>query len=70
MFIQKIKFSSIHGLKILNIYSQCLKEIQILLRNATVNQLKEFEIEANKRDDQGDFCWELRECSYISEFEN
>lgn len=36
---------------------------------AIANHLIDFETEASKRDDQGDFWWELRACSYISEFE-
>jgi hypothetical protein len=55
MFIQKIKFSSIHGLMILIFYNQCLKGDSILLRNAIVIQFIEFDIEARKRGDQCDF---------------
>jgi type II restriction/modification system DNA methylase subunit YeeA len=33
------------------------------------NHLLPFKQKAEKRDDQGDFWWELRACSYIAEFE-
>ena len=31
--------------------------------------LKNYEADARKRDDQGDYWWELRQCAYYSEFE-
>lgn len=31
--------------------------------------LKEYEVKAKKRDDQGDYWWELRHCAYYPEFE-
>ena len=31
--------------------------------------LKNYEVDARKRDDQGDYWWELRQCAYYSEFE-
>ena len=31
--------------------------------------LKKYEVDARKRDDQGDYWWELRQCAYYSEFE-
>lgn len=34
-----------------------------------INYLKPFESKAKKRDDQGDYWWELRACSYYPEFE-
>jgi len=34
-----------------------------------MNHLKEFEEKARKRDDQGDYWWELRKCAYYPEFE-
>jgi lambda repressor-like predicted transcriptional regulator len=34
-----------------------------------MNHLKRFEAKAKKRDDQGDYWWELRACSYYPEFE-
>jgi len=34
-----------------------------------MNHLKQFEIKAKKRDDQGDYWWELRACAYYPEFE-
>ncbi|RMF97982.1 MAG: class I SAM-dependent DNA methyltransferase [Candidatus Schekmanbacteria bacterium] len=34
-----------------------------------MNYLRLFENEAKKRDDQGDYWWELRHCAYYSEFE-
>ncbi len=34
-----------------------------------MTHLKPFEVEAKKRDDQGDYWWELRACAYYSEFE-
>ena len=36
---------------------------------AIADHLKKFENKAISRDDQGDFWWELRACSYISEFD-
>ncbi|HPZ75204.1 MAG TPA: TaqI-like C-terminal specificity domain-containing protein, partial [Candidatus Pacearchaeota archaeon] len=36
---------------------------------ALMNHLKQFETKAKKRDDQGDYWWELRACAYYSEFE-
>jgi len=36
---------------------------------ALMKHLKQFELEAKKRDDQGDYWWELRHCAYYSEFE-
>ncbi|MCS7123741.1 MAG: TaqI-like C-terminal specificity domain-containing protein, partial [Candidatus Aenigmarchaeota archaeon] len=36
---------------------------------SVMNHLKKFEIQAKKRDDQGDYWWELRHCSYYHEFE-
>ncbi|MEP0860503.1 MAG: class I SAM-dependent DNA methyltransferase, partial [Ignavibacterium sp.] len=37
---------------------------------ALMSYLKPFEAKAKKRDDQGDYWWELRACAYYSEFEN
>jgi len=37
--------------------------------NSIANYLKKFEQKAEKRDDKGDFWWELRACTYYSEFE-
>jgi len=34
-----------------------------------INYLKPFEAKAKKRDDQGDYWWELRACAYYPEFE-
>jgi hypothetical protein len=34
-----------------------------------MNHLKQFETKAKKRDDQGDYWWELRACAYYPEFE-
>jgi len=34
-----------------------------------MNHLKQFEAKAKKRDDQGDYWWELRACAYYPEFE-
>jgi hypothetical protein len=34
-----------------------------------MNHLKRFEAKAKKRDDQGDYWWELRACSYYPKFE-
>ncbi|MGB4268979.1 MAG: TaqI-like C-terminal specificity domain-containing protein, partial [Spirochaetota bacterium] len=34
-----------------------------------IKHLKQFEQKAKKRDDQGDYWWELRHCSYYPEFE-
>ncbi len=34
-----------------------------------MNHLKQFEAKAKKRDDRGDYWWELRTCAYYSEFE-
>lgn len=34
-----------------------------------MKHLKQFEEKAKKRDDQGDYWWELRHCAYYSEFE-
>ena len=34
-----------------------------------MQHLKQFEVKAKKRDDQGDYWWELRHCSYYPEFE-
>ncbi|MDI6832298.1 MAG: Eco57I restriction-modification methylase domain-containing protein [Bacteroidales bacterium] len=34
-----------------------------------MNHLKQFETKAKKRDDKGDYWWELRACSYYREFE-
>ncbi len=36
---------------------------------ALMNHLKQFETKAKKRDDQGDYWWELRACAYYPEFE-
>jgi len=36
---------------------------------ALMQYLKQFEAEAKKRDDQGDYWWELRHCTYYHEFE-
>ncbi|MFY9516077.1 MAG: N-6 DNA methylase, partial [Dysgonamonadaceae bacterium] len=36
---------------------------------ALINHLKQFETKAKKRDDQGDYWWELRACAYYPEFE-
>jgi adenine-specific DNA-methyltransferase len=35
-----------------------------------MEHLKEFETNAKKRDDQGDYWWELRHCAYYPEFES
>jgi adenine-specific DNA-methyltransferase len=37
--------------------------------SSLMKYLKNFEKEAKKRDDQGDYWWELRHCSYYPEFE-
>ena len=34
-----------------------------------MKHLKPFEVKAKKRDDQGDYWWELRHCAYYPEFE-
>ncbi|NWF49866.1 MAG: Eco57I restriction-modification methylase domain-containing protein [Ignavibacteriaceae bacterium] len=34
-----------------------------------MQHLKQFEVKAKKRDDQGDYWWELRHCAYYPEFE-
>jgi adenine-specific DNA-methyltransferase len=34
-----------------------------------IKHLKQFEAKAIKRDDQGDYWWELRHCAYYPEFE-
>ena len=34
-----------------------------------IKYLKNFETKAKKRDDQGDYWWELRACAYYPEFE-
>jgi adenine-specific DNA-methyltransferase len=36
---------------------------------ALMSHLKQFEAKAKKRDDQGDYWWELRACAYYPEFE-
>ncbi len=36
---------------------------------ALMEHLKHFESKAQKRDDQGDYWWELRHCAYYPEFE-
>lgn len=36
---------------------------------ALINHLKQFETKAKKRDDQGNYWWELRACAYYPEFE-
>lgn len=37
--------------------------------SALMKHLKQFEEKAKKRDDQGDYWWELRHCAYYPEFE-
>ncbi len=37
--------------------------------HSLMNHLKPFEEKAKKRDDQGDYWWELRHCTYYPEFE-
>jgi len=37
--------------------------------SSIMNYLQDFEKEAKKRDDQGDYWWELRACAYYPEFE-
>lgn len=37
--------------------------------SSLMKHLKQFEEKAQKRDDQGDYWWELRHCSYYPEFE-
>jgi len=37
--------------------------------HSLMQHLKQFEAKAIKRDDQGDYWWELRHCAYYSEFE-
>jgi type II restriction/modification system DNA methylase subunit YeeA len=36
---------------------------------ALMEHLKPYEVKAKKRDDQGDYWWELRHCAYYPEFE-
>jgi hypothetical protein len=36
---------------------------------ALMDHLKQYEEKAKKRDDQGDYWWELRRCAYYREFE-
>uniref|UniRef100_A0A7V2ZJ99 site-specific DNA-methyltransferase (adenine-specific) n=1 Tax=Ignavibacterium album TaxID=591197 RepID=A0A7V2ZJ99_9BACT len=44
------------------------KEV-IKLLPSLMNHLLPYKVKAQKRDDQGDYWWELRQCAYYSEFE-